>query len=183
MIPSFKLVACAAVMASIASAGFAQTMPPTSPSHPQQATMKVPVPSTTDFLIKAAAGNRFEIDSSKLALKKSKSETVQAFAKMMVTDHGEASVRMKQAVAEAKLSAPPDALDGKHKAALDDLAKKEGPAFDKAYVDAQLKGHEETVALFKAYAEGGENAHIKQFATELLPTLLKHLDHVRKLKA
>lgn len=45
------------------------------------------------------------------------------------------------------------------------------------------EAHEETVALFKAYAEGGESARIRQFATELLATLLKHLDHVRKLKA
>ena len=60
--------------------------------------------------------------------------------------------------------------------------KKDGPAFDKAYVEAQLKGHEETVALFQAYANGGDNARIKQFAKDLLPTLQMHLEHVRKIK-
>ena len=89
---------------------------------------------------------------------------------------------MKAAVTEAKLPAPPDALDARHKAMLDDLAKKEGPAFDKAYVEAQLKGHEETVALFQAYASGGDNPRIKQFARDLLPTLQMHLEHVRKIK-
>jgi putative membrane protein len=180
MMQTFKLAACAALLASVATTGFAQT---TSPAGPQQATVKASVPSTADFLSKAATGNKFEIDSSKLALNKSKSETVRTFANMMVKDHGEAAVKMKRAVTEAKLSAPPDALDAKHQAILDDLAKKEGSAFDKAYVDAQLKGHEETVALFKAYADGGEDSRIKQFAKDLLPTLQEHLEQVRKLKA
>lgn len=76
MTGTLKLAASAALMVSIASAGFAQTMAPTSPANPQRATMKVPAPSTSDFLIKVAAGNRFEIDSGTLALKRSKSETV-----------------------------------------------------------------------------------------------------------
>jgi len=179
----FKLAACAALMASVASTGFAQTMAPSTPAASQQATAKASVPGTADFLTKAATGNKFEIDSSKLALDKSKSETVRAFANMMVKDHGGAAVKMKRAVTEAKLPAQAAALDAKHQAMLDDLAKKEGPAFDKAYVDAQLKGHEETVALFKAYADGGENPRIKQFAEDLLPVLQKHLDQARKLQA
>jgi len=183
MTKTFKLVACAAVIGSIASTGFAQTMAPGTPANPQQATVKATVPSTADFLGKAAAGNTFEIDSSKLALDKSKSEPVRAFANMMIRDHGEAAAKMKQAVADAKLPAPADTLDAKHQALLGDLARKEGAPFDRAYLDAQLKGHEETVALFKAYADGGDNARIKQFAKELLPTLQKHLAHVRKLKA
>jgi len=178
----FKLAACAVLVASVTSTGFAQTAAPGATTNPQQSTVKAAVPGTADFLVKAAAGNKFEIDSSRLALDKSKSATVQAFAKMMVKDHEEAAAKMQRAVTEAKLSAPPGALDAKHQAILDDLAKKEGPAFDQAYTDAQLKGHEETVALFKAYADGGENARIKQFAKDLLPTLQKHLDQVRKLK-
>lgn len=182
MMKTFKLAAGIALLASIASTGLAQTTTPMTPASPQQATVKVSVPGTADFLSKAATGNKFEIDSSKLALDKSKSEAVRAFANMMVTDHGEAAVKMKRAVTEARLSAPPEALDTRHKAILDDLAKKEGSAFDKAYIDAQLKGHEETVALFKAYADGGENARIKKFAKDLLPVLQKHLDQIGQLK-
>jgi Predicted outer membrane protein len=172
-------------MVSIASVSFAQTMAPSPSASPttQQAATKIPVPSTADFLIKAAAGNKFEIDSSKLAMTKSKSEPVQAFAKMMIADHGDAAIKIKQAVTEAKLSAPPDALDAVHQAVLDDLAKKDGLAFDRAYIEAQLKAHQETVALFQAYADGGDNARIKQFAKDLLPALRKHLEHVQKLKS
>jgi len=179
---TLKLAACAALTSLLVSAAFAQGTTPATPSGPSQASAKAAVPATAEFLTKAAVGSKFEIDSSKLALDKSKSEVVRTFANMMVKDHGEAAVKMKGAVTEAKLSAPPDALDAKHKAMLDDLAKKDGPAFDKAYIEVQLKGHEETVALFQAYANGGDNARIKQFARDLLPTLQMHLEHVRKIK-
>jgi putative membrane protein len=138
--------------------------------------------STDEFLTKLAAGNKFEIDSSKLAISKSRSETVKAFANQMVTDHGQAAVKMKQAVTDAKAKAPPDQLDAKHQAIYDDLKKKDGAAFDQAYVDAQMKGHVETVAMVEAYAKGGDNARIKAFANDILPTLRSHLDHVKKLQ-
>jgi putative membrane protein len=142
-----------------------------------------PAVATDAFLSKLAVGNKFEIDSSTLALSRSKSETVKTFASQMVSDHGQAAVKMKQAVTDAKLKAPGDALDARHQAMLDDLKKKDGPAFDQAYVDAQLKGHEETVAMFEAYSTTGDNPRIKQFASDLLPTLRMHLENVRKLQA
>ena len=142
-----------------------------------------PAVSTDAFLAKLSVGNKFEIDSSKLALSRSKSEIVKTFASQMVSDHGQAAVKMKQAVTDAKVKAPADAVDAKHQAMLDDLKKKDGPAFDQAYVDAQLKGHEETVAMFEAYSTTGDNPRIKQFASDLLPTLRMHLENVRKLQA
>jgi len=39
------------------------------------------------FLAKVAAGNTFEIESSKLAITRSKSAQVLAFTNQMVTDH------------------------------------------------------------------------------------------------
>ncbi|MDB5487287.1 MAG: hypothetical protein JWQ58_1002 [Reyranella sp.] len=173
-----SLAAAALATVAVAPASFAAD-----PVTPQQASTQMPVPSTSEFLTKVAAGNKFEIDSSKLAQTKSKSETVLSFAKMMVTDHGDAAIKFKQAITDAKLTAPADKPDAKHQAILDDLAKKDGPAFDKAYIEAQTTAHQETVALFQAYAKSGDNTRMKQFAHALLPTLQKHLDHVTKLKS
>jgi putative membrane protein len=36
--------------------------------------------------------------------------------------------------------------------------------------------------MFEAYAKGGDNARMKQFANEMLPTLKAHLDQVSKIK-
>src|SRR5437764_13126872 len=53
-------------------------------------------PTTEAFLKQAAAGNRFEIDSSKLALSKSSSTDVKALAIQLVTDHGEAAIHARK---------------------------------------------------------------------------------------
>jgi putative membrane protein len=164
-------------MAAAAPVAFAADPPSTAAATTTQA------PATDEFLTKLAAGNKFEIDSSKLAISKSKSETVKAFANQMVADHGQAAVKMKKAVTDAKAKAPPDSLDAKHQAIYDDLKKKDGAAFDQAYVEAQMKGHVETVAMVEAYAKSGDNARIKAFASDILPTLRTHLDNVKKLHA
>jgi putative membrane protein len=174
MLRPFALMLVA--LAAVAPAAFAADPPST-------AAATTTAPSTDEFLTKLAAGNKFEIDSSKLAISKSKSESVKAFANQMVTDHGKAAAKMKQAVTDAKAKAPPDSLDAKHQAIYDDLKKKDATAFDQAYVDAQMKGHVETVAMVDAYAKGGDNARIKAFASDILPTLKTHLDHVKTLQA
>lgn len=153
------------------------------PPSTAAASATAPAPSTDEFLAKLAPGNKFEIDSSKLAISKSKSETVKGFANQMVKDHSEAAGKLKKALTDAKLKAPADSLDAKHQALYDDLKKKDGVAFDQAYVDAQMKGHVETVAMVEAYAKDGDNPRIKAFANDVLPTLKGHLDHVKKLQA
>ena len=165
-------------MAAAAPPVFAADPPSTA-----AASATTPAMSVDEFLGKTAVGNKFEIDSSKLAISKSKSETVKAFANEMVKDHGQAAVKMKQAVTDAKVKAPTDSLDAKHQAIYDDLKKKDDIAFDRAYVDAQMQGHVDTVAMFESYAKNGDNPRIKAFANDLLPTLRSHLDHVKKLQA
>ncbi len=152
------------------------------PPAKQAAAPAMATPSTPTFLANTAAANLFEIESSKMALSKTKNDKVKSFANEMVTEHTAAGTKFKQAVADAKLTPPAEKLDAKHQALLDDLKKQDGAAFDTAYVKAQHDGHAETVAMFDAYAKGGDNARMKQFATDMLPTLKKHLDEVSKLK-
>jgi len=174
-----RLLAVSALPLILASApaAFAADPPAKQAAAPAMAT-----PSTSTFLTNTAVANLFEIESSKAALAKTKNDKVKAFANLMVTDHTGAGTKFKQAVTDAKLTPPAEKLDAKHQALLDDLKKKDGAAFDSAYVKAQHDGHVETVAMFEAYAKGGDNARMKQFANEMLPTLKTHLDQVSKLK-
>lgn len=145
------------------------------------ATARKDVPTTGDFLVRVTAENRFAIDSGELALKKSQSPAVLAFAKMMVADHTDAAAKLQQILGEAMLSSGPDALDARHRVVLDDLATRNGADFDKAYLDAETKAHKRAVALFESYADGGDNAPLKQFAQELLPVLKKHLEQIAQI--
>ena len=169
-------IACLVLMSGLAaSVAFAADPPSTASASAGAA------PATDTFLKEAAVGNQFEIDSSKLALSKAKSADVKAFATQMVKDHGDAAIKFKKAVSDAKLKEPSTSPDARHEAILKDLRAKSGADFDRAYADAQKQAHVDTVALFESYAKGGDNPRIKQFAQELLPTLKEHLDLARKL--
>jgi len=63
----------------------------------------------------------------------------------------------------------PTALDAEHQKLLDDLKAKNGKDFDQSYDQAQLKGHRDAVALFEAYAKGGDDAELKGWAGQTLP--------------
>ena len=151
-------------------------------ADPASKQASAPVAPTATFVAQAAFGTMFEIESSKLALERSKAAAVKAFAQRMVDDHSAAAVKFKEAVLEAKLAMPPDKLDAKHQAVLGELAGKQGDDFDKAYIEAQHKAHVETVELFKGYAQAGEDTRMRAFAAELLPTLEAHLQHVAKMR-
>lgn len=139
-------------------------------------------PPTNVFIAQVAVGTTFEVESSKLALSRSKADPVRRFATAMVQDHEEAAVKFKKALAEAKLQAPTGVLDTKHKAIVGKLRQQDAASFDKSYIDVQYTAHKETVDLFEAYAARGENPRLKQFAQELLPTLRRHLEHVARLR-
>jgi len=153
---------------------------PTDPSINQAP--PVATPSTESFLASVAAGNRFEIDSSKLALERGKSDAVKIFAHRLVDEHTSTGARFKQAVAQAKLPPPTDELDARHQAILDDLEARDAASFDKAYVEAQYQALRELAGLFRAYATGGDDARIRQFAQDLLLTMRSHLDDASKLR-
>ena len=119
----------------------------------------------------------------KFALQRSQSEKIKDFANRMVTDHNLAASKMKQALSDAKIAAPPEKLNARDQQAFDSLKGAQGAAFDKAYIEAQYQAHVEAVSLFGAYAKNGDNARLKALAADLLPTLQGHLDHITKLRS
>ena len=52
-------------------------------------------PATKTFIDKVAVSNKFEIDTSELALKYGKSADVKAFAQQMIDDHRKAGADFK----------------------------------------------------------------------------------------
>lgn len=135
-----------------------------------------------DFANKAAVANTFELEESRLALKTSKNADVLAFAKKMIADHTKAGKALDAAVAKSgKVSAPSATLDDAHQSKLDDLKKKTGDDFDKAYISDQKDAHSEAVSLFDHYSKNGDDAALKDFATATLPVLQSHKDMIDKM--
>lgn len=136
----------------------------------------------TDFMTKAALGGMAEVELGKLAATKAQNAEVKKFAQQMVTDHTKANDELKALAGEKNFSMPVR-LDPKHQAVLDKLNGLSGAEFDKAYVDAMVADHEETVALFKSEAESGRDADAKAWAAKTLPALQMHLDMIKGMQA
>jgi putative membrane protein len=164
-----------AVLASLSAASAAE--PPRVAQRPPQAI------STPAFLAQAVGTHRFEIASSQLALKKTQSSVVHGFAHQMVVDYQVAAMKLKQAVADAKLPPPREALDPPHKALFDELSRTPpGKTLSKAYLEAQEKALRDDLAVFQAYAQGGDNERLRLYAEEMVPMLRGHLELLGKLR-
>jgi putative membrane protein len=169
-------------MMGVGRVAFAADLPAGQPADPSiNQAPPVATPPTESFLASVAAGNQFEIDSSKLALERTKSAAVKEFAYRMVDDYGSAAARFKEAVSRAKLSPPPENLDARHQAMLDDLKARDAASFDKAYVESQVKVLRDIADLFRTYATIGDDARIKRFAQELMLTVRSHFDDASRL--
>ena len=80
------------VLAAMAVPAFAATVPK----------------DAADFADKVAVANKFEIDTSQLALKYGNGADVKKFAQQMIDDHTKAGEEFKTAVTAAKIDPPKD---------------------------------------------------------------------------
>jgi putative membrane protein len=117
-----------------------------------------------DYVTKAAIGDLFEIQSSKLALRKSRDGEAKSFASRMIKDHAASSAAMKRIIKAEELPLqPPAKLDDAHQQMIDSLSAANGSDFDKIYWDMQSKAHEEALAMHQGYAESGLEPKLKAF--------------------
>ncbi|MBZ9870261.1 DUF4142 domain-containing protein [Mesorhizobium sp. BR1-1-9] len=132
-----------------------------------------------EFVDKAAAGGMFEVESSKIAQGKAQDQAVKDFAQKMINDHGAANAKLETIAGEQKLKVPAE-TDAAHKSDLDALNTGKD-SFDKSYVQMQRDAHVDAVKLFEGYAKDGDNAQLKTFAQETLPTLKMHQEMIEKI--
>jgi putative membrane protein len=122
-----------------------------------------------------------EIESSRLAMERSRDREVRRFASQMIRDHTRASQRMTAVVRRAGLPPAPMTLSAKHQVMLDQLSATGPESFDSAYAILQAQAHDEAIALFTTYAQSGDDPRLADFARRTLPTLQMHANHVQRL--
>lgn len=97
------------------------------------------------------AANAEEVDQGKLALAKATDARVKQFARLMVTHHGDAKTRQAALLEKSntvpEVTATSQALAKSGTDALELLKRTNGAAFDRAYVDLQVKEHRDALAL------------------------------------
>lgn len=133
-----------------------------------------------DFVNDAAAKGIAEVETAKMALKKSQTQAVRDFAQRMVADHTKANQELKALAMKKNIEVPDDAeLMNQAKAFI--LKQRDGESFDKAYANNQVMAHENTIELFQ-HATKMKDAQLKAFAQKTLPTLQEHLKMARQLQ-
>lgn len=165
-------IAIAAVLACAAAGSQAQSSGPT---DPQIAAIVV-------------TANQVDIDTGKLAMSRSRSNDVKAFAQEMVKDHG--AVNKSATALVHKLKVTPEASDTSQSLKkggddnLADLRKLKGTAFNRAYIDHEVTYHEAVIdAIDKTLIPNANNAELKALLEKSRPVFVEHLDHAKRLQA
>ena len=136
-------------------------------------------PKTADFVKEAASSDMFAIQSSQLAAFKTQGK-VKAFANQMQTDHANTLGELKSLAQQVGVTVPVE-MSSSQRNMFDELNSLSAKKFAKQYMKDQVRVHKGTVSLFKRYGKQGENAEIKDWANQTLPTLQHHLDAAQQL--
>jgi len=132
------------------------------------------------FVRDAGEGGLAEVELGQLAADKAADPRVKQFGQRMVTDHSKANEELKQ-IASAKGINLPTSLSAKDKKTKEHLSKLNGADFDRAYMKLMVKDHEKDVSDFRQESESGNDATIKKFASQTLPTLQSHLKEAESI--
>ena len=133
-----------------------------------------------NWAVEAANGGMTEVEMGKLARDKATSQRLKDFGAMMVSDHGKAGDQLKQIAASKNITLPAS-LSDKSQKELDDLNKKTGKDFDKAYMDMMLDDHKHDVDKFQKGSNDLKDPDLKSFAAQTLPIIQMHLDSIKAI--
>jgi len=136
---------------------------------------------TSQFPTKATIGGLFEVETSRLAVERTKNAALKTFAQRMIDDHTAANGQLKTAIQAEGAAIPPETLDEDHRKKLDDLRAASADDFDARYISLQKEAHDQTIDLFEDYVADGPAGALKDFATKTLPTLKAHKADIDKI--
>jgi putative membrane protein len=162
------------------SAQAAQKKDESKPSaSPSASTSKSPAPAALSakdksFMKDAAKGGMMEVEMGKVAQQKGKSADVKKFGSTMVADHTKANNEL-MGIAKKK---GVDLSNEKGK-----MMKLNDATFDKDYINAMVKDHEEDLAAFQKETKNGSDADVKAFASKTSAVIKKHLDMAKAAQA
>jgi putative membrane protein len=137
--------------------------------------------STSDFMTKVADVGMTEVKLGQMAQDKATSQRVKDFGAMMVKDHTAAGDELKNMSMQKNVTLP-ETMSNDHQKKTDDLNKKMGKDFDKAYMRAMVDGHQSTVSDFEKASKNTKDADVKAWVDKTLPTLRMHLDSAKAIQ-
>jgi putative membrane protein len=174
-----------------ATAPGATASPTTNPAAAPPATGSPAAPSAelggplTDGQIAAITDGLHsgEIEQAKVARSKSKNKQVQSFANMMIEHHGQAK-KQQAALKETPEPSPlATQLQSDGQQTLTKLNQASGADFDRAYLEAQVEGHQKALDTLKLrLLPNAKDAELTKYLRGLEPKIEQHLTRARTLR-
>ncbi len=126
------------------------------------------------------AANTWDIETSQIAVKKSKNKDVLMFADMMIKDHTAVRKLGRDLVAKLKVTPTPPGKDFPlyidHVDAMTKLNAATGAEFDKWYIDHEVTYHQAVIdAVTKTLIPATKNAEVLELENKVAPNFVAHL--------
>jgi putative membrane protein len=132
------------------------------------------------------AANQYDIETSRLVLKRSHTKAVRDLAQQFMHDH--AAVQQQGRDLAKRLGVTPtppkqNPLAPDHEAALKALRAKSGAAFDQAYAAEEVRYHQQVLdAVSGTLLPAIRNADLKAFVEKVGPAFKGHLEAAKQLQ-
>jgi putative membrane protein len=132
--------------------------------------------------------NSIDIANGQIAIKQSKTASIDEFANLMIKDH--TAVNNNATALVTKLGVKPEASDTSK--SLQSQADTEqaklrglsGAAFDRAYLENEVAYHQQVLgAISDVLIPNAQNAELKKMLVDVKPAFQAHLDHAKQTLA
>jgi putative membrane protein len=133
-----------------------------------------------EFVDFAAQTDMTEAHLGQMAADQAGEQAVTDYAQMLVTDHTADYNQLTAVAAKANLVVP-KGLDAAHEKMVMPFHSLKGAAFDHKYIQEMIAGHTHAIAVYTKESSDAQNADLKAYASQTLPTLQKHLDGAKDL--
>ncbi len=135
------------------------------------------------YVMAAGMSDLYEINSSQIALQKSKTPAIRSFATMLIKHHTMTTAATMKAAKKAGLTPPAPALDAGATASITELQSASAADFDRLYIGQQIPAHQAALDLHQSYSTGGDQAPLRMTAKTAVPIVKQHIAAALKLQA
>lgn len=137
--------------------------------------------SASDYVNAASDSDLYEIQSSRVALTKSKNANVKSFARQMIADHTTTTNSLMAALKnpERTIAKPSPKLSTANASKIELLKKAPKASFDQLYMQQQMQAHQTAWAIHKGFVLDGNDPALKQVASTALPIVERHFSSLK----
>ena len=141
-------------------------------------------PTGEQYVALFAGAGVYVMQAAEMALEKSDSAELRGLAQMILSDHQ----RLSNDLAAAGLEVhpphvPSPVLDAEQQAGMNRLSATPSAAFDRAWLEQQIRAHERALDTAIAYSRNGDSPALRRHAASTIAPMQTHLTRARRLEA